>query len=190
MLFVSSVMMSSLSNPSRDHLSRCCLRTTVSLHLSDPFTNCAVEPNDSQVEPAGCIASLCVNSMEVSRRINEVEGPPVSQSATKPSKKTARDTGLMRLARQAKLCRRHSKASSRRFVQALSANGLFPSSNSDKFDVEQLSELFEAACYVSQADSTVMRRTLGIPILHECACADRKLIAAVGVPDLKDWTGH
>ena len=149
-------------------MSRCSLRTTDWLHLSDPFPNCVVEPNDSQVEPAGCIASLCVNSMEVSRRINEVEGPPVSQSATKPSlKKTARDTGLMRLARQAKLCRRHSKASSRRFVQALSANGLFPSANSDKFDVEQLSELFEAACYVSQADSTVMRRTLGIPILHE-----------------------
>lgn len=52
------------------------------------------------------------------------------------------------------------------------------------FDIEKGSEFFELVRNMANTDGTVVRRTLHVPLLHEVACSDGELVAAVGVSDL------
>jgi len=60
----------------------------------------------------------------------------------------------------------------------------------DGFHAEQFSQFFNFAVEVAYTHRTMVGGAVAVPSFHECACANRKAVAAVSIADFEDGAGH
>jgi hypothetical protein len=62
--------------------------------------------------------------------------------------------------------------------------------NAHRLNFQQKPKFFNLSGNVAHPDGAMKRRTMSIPLIDEPPRADAEPVAAVGVSDLQNWTGH
>jgi len=65
-----------------------------------------------------------------------------------------------------------------------------PLANLGAFHSEQSSQFLELARYMSNPNSTMMSRAVGVPVVEKFSCAEREMISTVGISDFEDRSTH